>query len=75
MQVTLTLRPSIALDFKTLDGKRKTGMMYFLQSVNGHIENTPYFLNDDTNVSEFKNLFNHGQIYVAKTYKDVIILN
>ena len=70
MKITIMLRLAIANDFKTFDGKRKIGMMYFLQSAHGHIETTPHFLNDDTNVSDFKNLFNHNQIYVAKTYLD-----
>ena len=70
MQVTLMLRPATAADFNTRDGKPKTGMMFFYQSSNGHIETTPHFLNDDTNLIDFKNLFNHGQVYVAKNYFD-----
>lgn len=60
----LKLRVAISNDFKTKSGETKVGTLFFKQSFTGEIEQNIFYLNDDCNKDEFKELFNASQIFV-----------
>ena len=69
--VSLNLRIATANDFKTNSGDRKNGALYFQKNSKGIIEPHPNYLTDDTDISNFKELFNNNQIFVPYNYFDV----
>lgn len=73
-QAVMKLRPAIAADFTTRDGKVKTGVLYFEKSAHGNIQDYPCYLNDDTDLKQFKILFNKCQIFVPINYTEIQIL-
>lgn len=69
--VTLNLRIATANDFKTNSGEKKAGALYFQKNSKGDIEPYPLVLNEDTELQNFKNLFNNNQIFVPYNYFDI----
>jgi len=68
MQITIKLRPAVAEDFKTINGIKKTGVLYFEKSATGIISPFPRYLNEDTDLKQFKILYNKCQIFVAMDF-------
>lgn len=62
--VLLKLTIATAKHFTTEAGKLKYGAMYFQQSCTGAIEQKLYEITPETDITEFKKLFDAGQIYM-----------
>ena len=60
----LELRTAVAGDFTNSYGNKKIGAVYLVQSSTGIIETKIHYLTELTNMVEFKELYNCGQIYV-----------
>ncbi len=63
----LELRTAVAGDFTNSYGHKKIGAVYMVQSCTGEIETRIHYLTELTNMVEFKELYNCGQIYVFAT--------
>lgn len=67
----IDLRPAVASDF-TINGLPKWGAVYFQQSATGVIERNILYLQPETDKTQFKLLFDQGQIWVFKNASEVV---
>lgn len=64
--VFMKLRVANKDDFADQFGNKIIGAMYFHQSVTGAIEPQPRYFNEETDLSTFRELYTHNQIYVPE---------
>jgi hypothetical protein len=67
----LELRTAIASDFND-NGKMKLNAIYFEQNADGSIQNKIRYLNNETDKTNFKMLFDNKQIFVFVNPDEVI---
>lgn len=70
IQIAMCIRLAKAEDFKNSFGQKKIGAIYFEKSAFGTIHPQPRYLDDQTNLSQFKILFDSQQIFVPAPYSD-----
>jgi hypothetical protein len=69
--VLIQLRVAVVSDFANEDNSKKIGAPYFEQASSRVIQPVVKYFTNETDIDQFKNLFNAGQIYVMKTPNEV----
>ena len=70
MKVAFTLKQATKDDFNYL---RTVGCVYFLKSIiTGKFDKRPYFIHDDINVEEFRQLYRQGSVYIPVDFEEQI---
>lgn len=59
-------------DFADQWGRKRIGAIYFTQSVSGAICTQPCYFTEETDLSKFRELYTHNQIYVPMNLFDEI---
>lgn len=70
--VLLQLRQATADDFKTENQLPRWGVAFFKQSNTGTIERNVHYLNQENANTEFKELFEAGQIWVMQNANEAV---
>lgn len=70
--VFMKIRVAQKEDFADQWGRKRIGAIYFTQSVSGAICTQPFYFTEETDLSTFRELYTHNQIYVPLNLFDEV---